>query len=75
MEEGEGPDRFTLQGMVHTHCHMLTPHHSSLPEKTQGSENSFHSETHQPGLRVGQQLSGGSSYPGLWHQEEKRVNI
>lgn len=29
MEEGEGPDHFTLQGMVHTHCHMLTPHHSS----------------------------------------------
>lgn len=71
MEEGEGPDRFTLQGMVHTHCHVLTPHHSSLPEKTQDSENAFHSETHQPGLRVAQQLSGGSSYPGLLNRRER----
>lgn len=69
MEEGESPDRFTLQGMVHTHCHMLIPHHSSLPEKTQDSENAFHSETHQPGLRVTQQLSGGSNYPG--HQDRR----
>lgn len=71
MEEGEGPDRFTLQGMVHTHCHMLTPHHSSLPGKTQDPENAFHSETHQPGLRVRQQLSGGSSYPGLRNRRER----
>ena len=51
---------------------MLTPHHASLPEKTQNSENAFHSETHQPGLRVTQQLSGGSNYPG--HQPTYHIH-
>lgn len=41
VEEGEGPDHFTLQDTLHTHCRMLTPHHASLPEKTQDSEMHF----------------------------------
>lgn len=69
--EGEGPDHFTLQDTLHLH-RMLTPHHASLPEKTQDSENAFHSETHQPGLQVTQRLRGGSNYPGHRNRRKER---
>lgn len=36
-----------------------------------GLRNAFHSETHQPGLRVTQRLRGGSNYPGHQNRRER----
>lgn len=70
MEKEEGPDHFTLQDTLHTHCRMLTPHHASLPEKTQDSENAFHSEASN--LVSGDTAAqGGSNYPGHRNRRER----